>query len=396
MTVPASYAAISYNGSGSTGPFAITWPFIADSHVVVKKTVAAVESTLVLDDDYTLTGANTDEGGELTLDVALETGETIEITRSVPVSQLVDYLRNDPFPAQTTERGLDKLTMICQELAAEIEVLQENEGNIDLDVLIQAFIDNQDFIDLLTQLITNIYDYGDQVLELGPLSYLIPLFSISGTTGTVNRTNNAGLVSCTNALPTTVTIRENTGSDTLDWRNGSFVSFRQTTVGGQITLAEDTGMADFEVPFGFLPKTRCIGAKITAVCLSASEGGSVWSISGDLAIDPASSTGQAVNDLTSSSGVVNIDWSLGRFFRLTPTENITSFTHSNVPDSGYAQEILVRFIQHASSAKTVSFTGFKTVAGAAVSSGTSKRDLIKISTFDQGTTYLLTITNDLS
>jgi hypothetical protein len=57
--------------------------------------------------------------------------------------------------------------------------------------------------------------------------------------------------------------------------------------------------------------------------------------------------------LTSSGGVCNIDLSLGTKFTLTLTENITSFTLSNMPTKGGFE---LRILQHASAAKTVAFT----------------------------------------
>lgn len=61
---------------------------------------------------------------------------------------------------------------------------------------------------------------------------------------------------------------------------------------------------------------------------------------------------ETVIPLTSASGVLTIDWSLGNMFTLTLTENITSVVFSNLP-SGAGQPINIRITQHASSAKTI-------------------------------------------
>lgn len=44
------------------------------------------------------------------------TGTTLVIARNVPITQLTDYTANDPFPAETHEQALDKLTMEVQQI----------------------------------------------------------------------------------------------------------------------------------------------------------------------------------------------------------------------------------------------------------------------------------------
>jgi DNA polymerase III gamma/tau subunit len=43
-------------------------------------------------------------------------GETLLVLRNVPLTQQTDYQANDPFPAETHEEALDKLTMLTQQL----------------------------------------------------------------------------------------------------------------------------------------------------------------------------------------------------------------------------------------------------------------------------------------
>lgn len=42
------------------------------------------------------------------------------IVRDVPATQAIDYLANDAFPAETHEKGLDKLTVLAQQLATKL------------------------------------------------------------------------------------------------------------------------------------------------------------------------------------------------------------------------------------------------------------------------------------
>lgn len=57
--------------------------------------------------------------------------------------------------------------------------------------------------------------------------------------------------------------------------------------------------------------------------------------------------------LSSSGGVLTIDWSAGSMFHLTLTENITDVNFTGVPSVGEGQAITLMIRQHASSAKTI-------------------------------------------
>lgn len=101
-----------------------------------------------------------------------------------------------------------------------------------------------------------------------------------------------------------------------------------------------------------------------------------------------------VSALASSAGVLNIDWSLGDYFTITLTENITSITHSNLPAAGYARTVMIRVQQHASAAKTVAMpAAFKWAGGTVgvVSTGVGAIDVLALTTFNQGTTFNATL-----
>ncbi|WP_054650171.1 hypothetical protein [Salidesulfovibrio brasiliensis] len=48
-------------------------------------------------------------------------GEALVIRRNPAIVQEVDYMENGPFPAETHERALDRLTMICQSLSERLD-----------------------------------------------------------------------------------------------------------------------------------------------------------------------------------------------------------------------------------------------------------------------------------
>lgn len=97
-----------------------------------------------------------------------------------------------------------------------------------------------------------------------------------------------------------------------------------------------------------------------------------------------------VNALTISSGVVNIDCSLGDFFTLSLTANVTSITFSNLPAAGKAAALAVRIQQDGAGGRTVALpSSFKEITGSdtSVQSGANAYTILHIETFDQGTRW---------
>ena len=117
MTVSTTESRIGYNGNGATTAFAFPYRFLANADLVV--TLVRADTTQVvkvLNTDYTVTGAGDDAGGTVTMMVAPATGQQLVIVRDVPLTQETDYISGDPFPAESHETALDKLTMISQRL----------------------------------------------------------------------------------------------------------------------------------------------------------------------------------------------------------------------------------------------------------------------------------------
>jgi len=99
-----------------------------------------------------------------------------------------------------------------------------------------------------------------------------------------------------------------------------------------------------------------------------------------------------VTALSISTGVVNIDCSLGDYFTLALTANVTSITFSNLPGSGKGASLMFRITQD-STARTVTWpASFRWEGGApSVSTGSGEVDLLAITTFDNGTTWDATL-----
>lgn len=116
MTVSSQTSSVSYLGDGVTTLLPVPYYFLEQTDLVVTRVnVDSSVTTLVLGSDYSVSGAGVQAGGAVTMFVAPTVGVQILINRVVPVTQETDYVANDPFPAESHERALDKLTMLVQQ-----------------------------------------------------------------------------------------------------------------------------------------------------------------------------------------------------------------------------------------------------------------------------------------
>lgn len=122
MTISTTTSRASYNGNGVTTVFAVPFRFFANSDLVVQLVTISTgaSTTLTLTTHYTVTGADDEDGGSLTMVTAPAVGQRLVIRRVIPATQEVDYIAGDPFPAETHERALDRLTMLAQQ-AEEVD-----------------------------------------------------------------------------------------------------------------------------------------------------------------------------------------------------------------------------------------------------------------------------------
>ena len=131
MTVSSSTSKVSYNGNGSTTVFAYTFKvFDQDDLTVIVRSAAGVETTQTITTKYTVSGVGDANGGNVTMVTAPASGETLTILREQPLTQGLDLVPNDPFPAGSMEDSLDKLTFMVQtheeEIARSIKASKTN------------------------------------------------------------------------------------------------------------------------------------------------------------------------------------------------------------------------------------------------------------------------------
>jgi hypothetical protein len=105
-----------YNGNASTTVFAYDFKILDQAHLVVTLTSSAgVESVKTLTTHYTVSGVGGASGGNVTMVTAPASGEKLTITRSVPLTQLIDLQNRGGTQPSVLESAYDKLTQIVQD-----------------------------------------------------------------------------------------------------------------------------------------------------------------------------------------------------------------------------------------------------------------------------------------
>lgn len=119
MAIATTGSQVDYTGTNTTNqvcPFPYLF-FDNTDLVVTTLSTSNVLTKLVLNTDYSVTGAGVSSGGNVTIFSAIPTSTKITIVRDVPETQLVSLTTGDRFPASIMERAFDKLTMLVQELS---------------------------------------------------------------------------------------------------------------------------------------------------------------------------------------------------------------------------------------------------------------------------------------
>jgi hypothetical protein len=129
-----------------------------------------------------------------------------------------------------------------------------------------------------------------------------------------------------------------------------------------------------------------------------SEGGGNWRCTKYLrangqAIAAGAVGGESISEPVTAlgaSGAIAIDLALGDYFTTTLTGNMTGQTFSNPPAAGKAQTIMVAITQDGTGNRTAAWNAaIKWPGGVAgvLSTAAGAKDLLALTTFDQGTTY---------
>jgi hypothetical protein len=116
MTISSTTSRWVYNGDGGTTVFTYDNKIYADTDLKVY--VDGVLQTIAT--HYTVSGVGEETGGSVTFVSAPASGTSnVLIVRDVPDTQGTDFPTAGPFPSQSVEDALDKLTILEQQLGAE-------------------------------------------------------------------------------------------------------------------------------------------------------------------------------------------------------------------------------------------------------------------------------------
>ena len=146
MSVSSTKTKKSLPANGTAHSFAYDFKIFADADLqVTVRSAAGVETVKTLNTHYIVTNAGSDSGGNVlfkfntgtssdahfsSTDQRPQNGETVVLARNLTLTQGTDYIANDPFPAESHEDALDRLTFIAQQQQEELDrAIKSSVGN---------------------------------------------------------------------------------------------------------------------------------------------------------------------------------------------------------------------------------------------------------------------------
>ena len=121
MTISSTTVKVSYSGNGSTTVFAYTFKILDDDEIqVIIRSSTGTETVKTKTTHYTVSGVGSSGGGNITFLTAPTATQTVVLRRLTTQTQETDYVANDPFPADSHEEALDRVTMVAQEIQEEL------------------------------------------------------------------------------------------------------------------------------------------------------------------------------------------------------------------------------------------------------------------------------------
>lgn len=145
MTVTAKTTRVQYTGNGLVATYAYGWKILDEADLVVVRTVAGVDSTLVLTTDYTVTGVGDDGGGSVVLVSNLTSGALLTIYMDMGIEQPTD-LTNQASPfLERIEAMVDRQALISQQLAEGLgRAIRLNPTSTDSAEALQQLLESVD------------------------------------------------------------------------------------------------------------------------------------------------------------------------------------------------------------------------------------------------------------
>jgi hypothetical protein len=433
MTVSSTTTSVSYTGDGSTTSFPVTFAFFgtstdAEIRVIERVIATGVETTLVNGTDYTVSGGS-GTTGTVTAASAPAATKRWTVERNTSRTQETDYVENDPFPAESHEQALDRLTMIGQE--------GYNLATRSFQFATSSTTTASTTVPDPTASAALVWNAGGTALENGPTTSEISSAQTYATNAAASASaasSSASTASTQAGLAATAKTNAETAETNAETAQAAAEAARDLAQG----YAADADVAKIEWQGAWQTSTAyalndavsnggssyiCIVAHTSgtfATDLAAAKwellaqkgtdgsGGTVTSIiagtgltggtittSGTIAVDigvtvqgydaTTMKTGAVQTmtkalrgtpvSLTSSSASIATDASAGNFFTHTFTENTTLANPSNLVAG---QEGVIVFTQHASSPKTLAYGSYWKFSGGTVPSVTATNSAVDV------------------
>lgn len=124
MTISTTSTSETYVGNGALLTFAIPFPFLAASHIVVDliEIATGLETPQVSGTDYNVVGTN------VVMVAAPSASYNLRIKRETPQTQATNFNVNQTYITTAVETAIDKLTMLIQELEDRLSAFVQGEG----------------------------------------------------------------------------------------------------------------------------------------------------------------------------------------------------------------------------------------------------------------------------
>ena len=281
MTVSTTSISKATSGNGSATSFPYDYKILeaSDLQVIIRSATGA--ETIKATSTYTVTGVGADSGTIVFNNSNIPaSGETVVVTRNVLQTQAIDYIANDPFPAETHEEGLDRATMVIQQVS----------GDADRSIKISKTNTMTS-----TEFTTSAADRANKVLSFdssGELAVTQELGTFKGTDAT---TTTAAYV-----------VRDIVKSTTTAQLNNIYICIQASPVGTALTntsywtLIVDAVSAATSATAAAASATTA-GNCATASASSATTSGNCSTLSGNCATASANSATASANSATASS-----------------------------------------------------------------------------------------------
>lgn len=420
MTVPAIVRRKDYTCDGSNVTFPYTWKVAAASELKVKiRDLSNNEVTLVYPTDFSITGLNVTDGGNIVTTAAYAAGYHLTILPSLEIKQTASFRNQNSFYPWKHEDALDYLTMLLQQQDEELgRCMKLSDTNTDvaydMPVAVSgscwgwdasgnsvayplvassvvyggsnvgaALVTHTGLLTTLGTIITG----GDATKGAGQVAYNPAMPYANGTVGAaLNAAQPGGGVSSVNLADSTTAAN---GAGMVGYSSG--LSYASGTVGYALKNAFNPAAP------GAIGGTTPGSGAFTA--LSSREAATLNSLSVTTTLTVTStaifSGNVQVNGSLSSTGSFRekknalaasaIDCSTGNVFSKTISAT-TTFTVTNVPGAGNAFVLILDLTNGGAYAITW-WSGVKWSAGTAPTLTASGRDVLGFITHDGGTTW---------